>query len=210
MKRLITFAVTIITAVCLAACSAGGKGDSTKPNNLNSSFQAVASIILDELNAESTVKRFGSGSWEVEFSAPNTLSGVKLSFSEGNVTASYKGLNFSVPQSALPVKAMMLNLISAVDDLAKNEELSGTEEDGMLKITGSLDGGEYTLCVTKDGSLASFEMPNNKLKITFTNVTPISGDSSESSTKSTQPDTEASEPDAQTTSSEEESAKASE
>ena len=49
---------------------------------------------------------------------------MKLEFSEGNVIASYKGLTFSVPQSAVPVKAMMLNLIMAVDDNAKLEELT--------------------------------------------------------------------------------------
>lgn len=173
MKRLIAFALTILTAACLAACSVTGKGDTSKPNGLGSSFQAAVSIVLDDLNAEGTVKRMGSGNWEIEFDSPNTLSGVKLTFMDGNVTASYKGLNFSVPQTALPVKAMMLNLISAVDDLAANEELTGTEEDGMLKISGTLDGGEYTLTTDSSGNLVSFEMPNNKLTMTFSELTLI-------------------------------------
>ena len=118
MKRLITFAAALLMAACLAACSAAGGAKTNKPNGLDSSFQAAVGVILEDLNAEGTIKRFGNGMWEVEFTSPNSLSGVKLSFSEGNVTASYKGLNFSVPQSALPVKAMMLNLISAVDELA--------------------------------------------------------------------------------------------
>lgn len=201
MKRLITFAVTIFTAVCLCACSVAGKGSSSKPNGLGSRFQADVSIELDELSSEGTIKRFGDGMWEVEFSSPNTLSGVMLSFSEGNVTASYKGLKFSVPQSALPVKAMMLNLISAVDDLAKNEELTGSEEDGMLKIDGSLDGGEYTLIVDKDGNIALFEMPNNKLKIVFSNITPIADETTEeaSSESVTQPSDTQAETDAEET-----------
>lgn len=173
MKRLAAFVITILTAVCLAACTVAGKDKTTKPNGLGGSFQAAVTVALDELNAEGTLKRFGDGMWEIEFSSPNTLSGVKLTFSDGNVSASYKGLNFSVPQSALPVKSMMLNLISAADDLAKNDELTGVEEDGMLKISGALDGGDYTLAVDKDGNISSFEMPNNKLVITFTDVTPL-------------------------------------
>ncbi|MCD7890542.1 MAG: hypothetical protein LUG26_01850 [Ruminococcus sp.] len=184
MKRLITFAAAIVMAVCLCACSSVGGGDSTMPNGLGNRFQAAVSVTIDELDAEGTLKRFGDGMWEVEFSSPNTLSGVMLSFSEGSVTASYNGLKFSVPQSALPVKAMMLNLISAVDDLAKNQELTGTEEDGMLKISGTLEGGEYTLCVDGDGNIASFEMPNNKVEIIFSGVTEIAGDSSESESES--------------------------
>lgn len=182
MKRLIAFAAAFLTSICLAACSVPVKEKAESPNGLNSSFSSSVSVALDEMNAEGTVKRFGNGMWEVEFSSPNTLSGVMLSFSEGNVTASYKGLNFSVPQSALPVKAMMLNLITAADDLAKNEELSGREKDGMIEISGSLDGGEYTLTVDKKGNIASFSMPGSKLKMNFSDVQPITGETSAEST----------------------------
>ena len=109
--------------------------------------------------------------WDIEFTSPNSLSGVKLSFSEGNVTAEYKGLNFSVPQSALPVKSMMLNLIKAVDENAKLDELKGEEDGDLLRISGSLEGGDYTLTVDKNGAPSKFEMPNNQLTITFTGVT---------------------------------------
>lgn len=182
MKRLIAFAAAFFTSVCLAACSVPVKEKAESPNGLNSSFSSSVSVALDEMNAEGTVKRFGNGMWEVEFSSPNTLSGVMLSFSEGNVTASYKGLNFSVPQSALPVKAMMLNLITAADDIAENEELSGSEKDGMIEISGSLDGGEYTLTVDKNGNIASFSMPGSKLKMTFSDVQPITGEAPAEST----------------------------
>lgn len=177
MKRLITFAVTILTAVCFVACTVTGGDKKTAPNGLSDSFQAAVFIELDELDAEGTLKRFGSGMWEIEFTSPNTLSGVKLSFDEGNVTASYKGLNFSVPQSALPVKAMMLNLISAAESLATETELTGEEDDGMIEIEGTLDGGEYTLTVDKNGNIFSFEMPNNDLEMHFTDVRPIDAES---------------------------------
>ena len=64
----------------------------------------------------------------------------------------------------------MLNLIMAVDDNAKLEELSGEDSDGMLKVSGSLDGGDYTLTVDKDGLLSGFDMPNNKLTMKFTDM----------------------------------------
>ncbi|HOR23008.1 MAG TPA: hypothetical protein PLY43_09825, partial [Ruminococcus sp.] len=126
-------------------------------------------------SAEGRITRFGEGIWRAEFDSPNTLSGVTLDFAEGNVTASYKGLSFSVPQSALPVKAMMLELIEAVDSCAKLEELSGKEEDGALLIGGNLEAGEYTLSVDGEGSISAFEMPGSKLKIVFSEVTAIEG-----------------------------------
>ena len=170
MKRIFTFVLTMAMALCLAACAVPKGGGSSRKNGLGNAFSAVVGITLDRLEAEGEIKRYGEGVWEIEFSEPNTLSGVKLEFSEGNVLASYKGLSFSVPQSAVPVKAMMLNLIKAVEDNAKLDELSGEESDGMLKISGSLDGGDYTLSVDGNGLLSGFEMPNNKLSMKFSEM----------------------------------------
>ena len=64
----------------------------------------------------------------------------------------------------------MLNLIKAVEDNAKAEELTGEESDGLLKVKGSLDGGDYMLTVDENGLLNAFEMPNNKLTMRFTDM----------------------------------------
>lgn len=170
MKRIFTFALTFAVVFCLTACSMPKGGSSSRRNGLDSAFSAAVSITLDRLEAEGEMKRFGDGVWEIEFSEPNTLSGVKLEFSEGSVVASYKGLAFSVPQSALPMKAMMLNLMRAVDENAKLEELSGEAEGDMLKISGRLDGGDYTLTVDGEGRLCGFEMPNNKLTMKLSDI----------------------------------------
>lgn len=174
MKRFFTSAAALMASLCLAACSVTGK-DSSRKNGLDCAFQSSVSLTMDRLSAEGRITRFGEGVWRAEFDSPNTLSGVTLDFAEGNVTASYKGLSFSVPQSALPVKAMMLELIEAVDSCAKLEELSGKEEDGALLIGGNLEAGEYTLSVDGEGSISAFEMPGSKLKIVFSEVTAIEG-----------------------------------
>lgn len=170
MKRLVSFAVMIITAVMFVACTSPIKSETSRKNGLNCAFESSVNITIDKLNAEGIVKRFGDGVWDIEFSAPNTLSGVKLAFDGGVVTASYKGLDFSVPQSAMPVKAMMLNLIEAVDTNARLDELKGSENDNVLEVSGSLDGGDYIISVGKDGKLISFDMENNKLKMIFSDM----------------------------------------
>ncbi|MBO5104036.1 MAG: hypothetical protein J6B74_03115 [Ruminococcus sp.] len=180
MKRLISFAVMVITAVMFFSCSSPMKNETSRKNGLDCSFQSSVNVTIDKLNADGVMKRFGDGVWDVEFETPNTLSGVKLEFNGGNVTASYKGLNFSVPQSALPVKSMMLNLIEAVDTNARLEELKGNENGDILEVSGSLEGGDYIISVGKDGKMSSFEMENNKLKIVFTDMKEIDGTSLQS------------------------------
>lgn len=173
MKKL--FSSAFILTLCLASCSAPIQKTQSRQNNLNSAFSSEVKITLDKLMAEGTVKRMGENEWEVEFSSPNTLSGVNLAFSQGNVNASYKGLNFSVPKSALPVKAMLVNMIEAIDTNARSEELKGSDKDGVFEISGCLESGEYVLMLDSDGNVKSFDMPNNLLKIDFSEVKMIQG-----------------------------------
>ncbi len=173
MKRLISFAVMVITAVMFFSCSTPLKNETSRKNGLNCAFQSSVNITIDKLNADGVMKRFGDGVWDIEFESPNTLSGVKLEFNGGNIKASYKGLDFSVPQSALPVKAMMLNLMEAVDTNARLEELKGNENGDMLEVSGSLEGGDYIISVSRDGKLSCFEMGNNKLKVVFNDMKEI-------------------------------------
>ncbi len=174
MKKLFS-SVFILLTFCLASCSTPMQSVQTRQNNLDSPFSSKIALTLDKLNAEGTIKRYGDSEWEVEFDSPNTLSGVNLAFSQGNVSASYKGLSFSVPKSALPVKAMLVNLIDAVDTNARSEELKGSDNEGMLEIQGNSDGGDYILTVDGNGNISSFDMPNNLLEISFKEVTAISG-----------------------------------
>ncbi len=170
MKRLLASVLASISIISAVSCSSPMKSESNRENNLNSPFTAKMSVSLDKMNADGTITRNSDSSWVAEFDSPNTLSGVKLTFEENIVKASYKGLDFSVPKSALPVKAMLTNLIDAVDSLAAEEQLSGSESEGLLNISGSLEGGEYTLSVDKNGYIHTFEMPNNLLKIAFSEV----------------------------------------
>lgn len=191
MKRLIALSAAAISFFSLVSCSSvtGEKG--SVPNGLAEGFKADVSIDLDELDAEGALRRYGNGMWDIEFTSPNTLSGVKLSFDEGNAEASYKGLKFTVPQSALPVKAMMLNLIEAVDGYSNESELTGKEEDGNIELSGSLEGGDYVLTVDKQGRIVSFEMPNNKLDMEFENVTSVQAEEAPTEENTESPSEEA-------------------
>ncbi|MBR6242427.1 MAG: hypothetical protein IKQ90_02900 [Ruminococcus sp.] len=167
MKRLFTFAAPLAAVLVMTACTSPAAKETSRVNGLDSAFTSEADITLGKLDSHAAVTRSGSGVWTAEFSSPDTLSGVKLEFTEGSVKASYKGLEMSVPQAALPVKSMMLCLIEAVDSNATAEELTGKENGKYLDISGKLDGGEYVLTVDENGMLHSFTMENNSLEITF-------------------------------------------
>ena len=105
---------------------------------------------------------------ERAFAEPSTLAGVVLDFSGGEVTASYKGLGFSVPQSAMPAKSVLSQMILVVDELAQQEEITGKEKDGGVAVEGESEGNPYTLTLTESGDLAGFSLENFDAELTFT------------------------------------------
>ena len=173
MKKFFVALISFFALIVITSCNSPLSEKSYRENGLKSGFESDVKISLDKLNVTGRVKRLAENTWEAEFSEPSSLSGVRLEFSEGNVKASYKGLDFSVPQSALPVKSMMLNLISAVEENALKDELNGTEKDGRLEISGTLDSGDYILTVDREGKISTFAMDNNKLFIAFSEVKEI-------------------------------------
>ncbi len=170
MKKLLASVLVCVCVFLMTACSTPMKSSTKRQNNLNSSFTAKMNLSLEKFNAEGTITRLGDGRWEAEFESPNTLSGVKLVFEENIIKASYKGLDFSIPKSAVPVKAMLVNLIEAVDSSAREAELTGSEKEGLFCMEGSLEGGNYSLSLDSSGNIHTFEMPNNLLKIAFSEV----------------------------------------
>ena len=126
----------------------------------------------DKQSAEMKLTRCGAADWDAEFTAPDTLAGVLLNFDGGAVTASYKGLAFTIPKTAMPAKAMLCIVTDVLDAVQAQESLNCTEQsDGSRTCTGDAEGGTYTLTFAPDGTLTAFEMPGQPLSVTFTEYT---------------------------------------
>jgi hypothetical protein len=172
LKKILTVVTACALAVSLAACGKiGGEKGSVKPE-LNNAWTVDSNIKYGDLDATAKITRNEKDNWEVEFASPNSLSGVRLCFTGDDVNASYKGLSFSVPKSALPYKALLGTLFTAVDDLAEKDNIKGEVKDGIVKIEGKADSGNYELGLdAKTGSLKSFEVPDYKASVQFENMT---------------------------------------
>ncbi|MGN0620414.1 MAG: lipoprotein [Porcipelethomonas sp.] len=181
MKKVIPLFLSAIMILTLSACGGKGKSVSFAPKT-NSPFSMSAEIKNGDTQASAVITRYGADNWDAEFSAPNTLAGVLISYRDNNVEASYKGLSFSVPKSALPLKAMISNLIEAVDGMSNLTEISCEEDDGIMVYEGENEQGKYTMKFNNDGSLCGFDMPAFELEMIFTdfseNVSPSQNEGS--------------------------------
>lgn len=155
-------------AVMLSGCSSPVGGETGAAQKLSGSFTTEMTMNMEEQTVSGTLSRMGDGMWRVSFAEPATLAGVVLDFSGGEVTASYKGLAFSVPQTAMPAKSILSSLILVVDDLAKQEHISGEKDGDYVSVEGELEGSPYLLRLSAGGELAGFEMDNMDTVLTFT------------------------------------------
>ena len=114
------------------------------------------------------VTRYGKAQWEAAFTAPASLEGVVLQFDGNAVTASYKGLQFSVPKSALPAKNMLVLATDALDLAAETVPLPCTEQsDGTWRYSGESEAGTCTVTFSADGEPRSVEMPAQPFTLRF-------------------------------------------
>ncbi|MDO5559480.1 MAG: hypothetical protein Q4F95_07760 [Oscillospiraceae bacterium] len=170
MKRLFVPLLMIGILFMLSGCLGGTTKQNAK-TTLNSSFTCDMKMLQDDSEYCAVISRIGPGAWEAEFTSPETLSGVKLSFMDSEVTASYKGLAFSIPKSAMPVKSILTYFVKAADDLALADGYEGTVKDGVMTVKGNLDEGEYEMKFDeKTGNLLAFIMDNLKVTMDFTNM----------------------------------------
>ena len=164
-----------IPACCLLNGCAGGAETSFTPKQ-NASFTAEAELEYGSgQTASLTVTRYEKAQWEAAFTAPPSLEGVVLQFEGNAVSASYKGLAFSVPRSALPAKNMLVIAAEALDQAAETAPLTCTEQsDGTWSYAGESDAGSYTLTFSADGTPAVLEMPAQPFTIRFSGYSVLS------------------------------------
>jgi hypothetical protein len=166
MKRILTTLCLGVVLLSASGC-AGMQTAGNVQNRMNGAFSTEVTMTMAESETKGILTRYGMDAWSVSFTEPPALSGVQLDFTDNEVTASYKGLEFSVPQSAQAVKTTLSELMEIVDGMAADTELNGVQKDDSIVCEGEIDEGSYTLTYSKDGIPTTFSLPCYGLTITF-------------------------------------------
>lgn len=168
MKKFLAF------FVCTAMIILGGcrSEEKTSVPDLNKVFTAEAAITSKDFEGKAKISRLGGGMWEIEFSEPDTLSGIKLAFNGDELSASYQGLSFSVPEEILPSKPIFTKLFESIDRSAEGE-LPYSEQEGILTYEGELENiGKFTISTEKEtGNLMNVKIPYDNVVVEFTDYT---------------------------------------
>ena len=178
MKRI--FAVISLNAVLLSTgCTVVQTVPGKIANPMTGGFTAEVTITNADSESKATLTRYGTDAWCVVFSEPPTLAGVQLDFLDDEVKASYKGLEFSVPQSAQAIRTELEDLMNIIDDMALSPDLTGKADENKIICEGAIEEGSYTLTFTDAGIPAEFSLPCYDLLISFDSFTQQNGTPSE-------------------------------
>ena len=165
MKNALIFCAS---AMILSGCTAVSQESACTPR-LDPAYSIDAEMdYADGEHAAVTLTRYAAGTWDAAFSEPPTLAGVVLSFDGNAVSASYKGLAFTVPKSAMPAKSVLTAATDVLDSLDGLSQIPCTQaEDGTWSSTGESEAGSYTITFGADGTLTGFAVPSQPLTMTF-------------------------------------------
>ncbi|MBE6875751.1 MAG: hypothetical protein E7496_03355 [Ruminococcus sp.] len=170
MKRI--FAVISLNTVLLSTgCTVVQTVPGKIANPMTGGFTAEVTITNADSESKATLTRYGTDAWCVLFSEPQTLAGVQLDFLDDEVKASYKGLEFSVPQSAQAIRTELEDLMNIIDDMALSPDLSGKTDENKIICEGAVEEGSYTLTFTEAGIPAEFSLPCYGVVIVFDSFT---------------------------------------
>ncbi len=124
----------------------------------------------NDLTATGTLTRRTAGTLLLEFSEPETLSGLSAEWDGEKVTLKYLGLSYDVDPATLPENALGEGLLSAFDTALRGEG-EQQEQDGKVTVTGLSGNAAYTYVYdAKSGAPLSLSIPSIPLTVTFTNV----------------------------------------
>ncbi len=190
MKR---FLIPIPLLSCCILLNSCGEAPVTLDPSLSDAFTVTAELSCGDTTASANLTRYGKDLWDAEFSEPDSLAGVLFSAVNHEITASYKGLAFSVPKSALPVKSVLTLFFDAVDDVLDSETLNCKQSNDGYEAEGALSEGTYVMTFDSSGLLLTFEMPNQEIAIQFTGYQELENTSESNSETDIPSETEATE-----------------
>jgi hypothetical protein len=106
--------------------------------NLDVPYTAEAAVEGENLAFTATIKRFGTGLWEMEITSPDSLRGLKINYNEDKIASVYDGIITETPIDKVSPEAVFLQLFQAADNAANLESPDVSEKDGNYFITGSI------------------------------------------------------------------------
>ena len=138
-----------LSAAMLCSCSSGG---SAKPCDVDEKFSSDVKITQDDKEYNVKLSRADADIWELAFSEPETVKGLKLGFTGNVCTLELEGLKYELDRKDVSQYSMASLCCGAMEQLINKRELTCSEQDGVLTEKGSINGHDFS-AVFEDGKI---------------------------------------------------------
>ncbi len=165
-KRLFSLFLCICFVMLLCSC---GSKKSVKPVLSSVSFQADIEYYNEKYTCDVVLD--GDSQMNVTVVSPDELKGMKIYFSNGQITVEYRGLTYKPSAGKLPLN-MAISTLYGVVNSAKNGQ-KADKQDGNCLLKGKIDGIRYELLTSPSGFPISLSLPDKGATVYFRNVTMI-------------------------------------
>ena len=154
-----------LAALCLGSCSAGG---SAKPCDVEEKFHSAVTVTSGEKQYQATIQRADADVWEMEFSQPDTVAGMKLNFTGKVCTLEFQGLKYEMDRADVSPYSMATSCCDAIEELINKRGITCEKKGDILTERGEVDGQSFTASFKK-GKLKELTV-SDQLKYKFSPV----------------------------------------
>ncbi|MBQ4246973.1 MAG: hypothetical protein II703_00090 [Ruminococcus sp.] len=151
------FILISLAGLCLSAC---GNSAGAKPCDIDENFSCRVTITHREKQFTANVKRADADVWEMEFSRPDTVKGMKIGLTGKVCTMDFMGLRYEFDRSTPGEMSMADTCCGAVEKLISKKEVSCSKDGEDIIEKASLNGQDFSARF-KNGELKEIDFPGD-------------------------------------------------
>ena len=171
MKKILLLFLAV-TVFIFGGCSAKENGIKDKAPVVPQSYTADLFIEYGNKTSQAKFVQRSLGDCEIEFVQPNTVKGLKISYSGTKCTLSFGALSLNADLASLPESNFGETMIEAFKAAVQDTTIEKIRMEDKWKYDGETSGKKFVIIQdAKTGFFESFEVPAYDLKIELKNIT---------------------------------------
>ena len=199
-RRPLFYLPIVIIAIMLTGCKSIKEAVTARAPDLNKAFTCEFTLTAfgedkaAKMEVCGTMRRLGTGMWEMDVTAPKTMAGLHISFGDNGLTASLGELTLDIERENINEAAMFRLMFDAVDNCAAMPDLTLAETENGLEYSGEISQCSYVMTFDPETmTLTSISFPDADISAAISSFSELSGNSVTQEAETRTSDTETSE-----------------
>ena len=167
--------LVVVSIMFFTGCNSLKNSVTAKTPQLNTPFTCGFSITAyDDMELEGTMKRYGTGIWEMDVTSPETMSGLHIKRTTEGMDVSLGELEICIEQDKINRGAFAELIFNAIDSCAALPEMTLEESENGFQYTGKVSECPFIMTFSPDTMLLTeIEFPSIDLHAKISDFYPV-------------------------------------